>query len=229
MDTPFRRPPRPLGPTVSHAHRVGHGRTGSPRCPIGWKSATAKHQPHEDPRPAVAVGGRLDDPLEAEALEHRRHPDVAERDVDAAAVRVDRVGLDAGCARPAGVVDDALEQRRGDTLAPVADADVEAENRTRPARRRPSGSSSSARAVAAAAAARTRTSPRPRRRRRRASRPAAPRRAVHAVPRAARPACSCRSRPPGHAAPGTSSPCRRCRRGSSRRRPSGRPSPARLR
>ena len=56
-------------------------------------------------------------------------PDVAEPDVDAAAFGVDRVGLDAGRAGAAGEVDDAVEQRRGDTLPAVADADVEAEDR----------------------------------------------------------------------------------------------------
>ena len=123
----------------------------------------------------VAVGGRLDDPPEPGLLEHRGEADVAEADVDPAALGIDRIGLDARRSGPPGEVDDAVEQRAPRRRAAGSRRGRGSRRSTRPAGRRPSGSSASGRGAAGWAAARTRTSRRPRRRRRRACPAADPR------------------------------------------------------
>src|SRR4051794_6644607 len=101
------------------------GRPGRSRP--GWRprrssSAAARRswlvveiEAHEDPRPVVAPGRRLDDAPEARLLEHRRDPDIAEARVDSSTLRIDRIGLDAGGARLPGQLDHAVEESGCDT------------------------------------------------------------------------------------------------------------------
>jgi hypothetical protein len=67
--------------------------------------------------------------LEARGIEHRGDADVSRANVDAAAVRVDRVRLDAGGSGPAGGVNDAVEKRSRNTVPSVSGSDAEAADR----------------------------------------------------------------------------------------------------
>ena len=69
------------------------------------------------------------DPAETLRLEHRREANEPEPDVDSLAFRVDRIGLERGCALFAGMLDCRREERPSDTLAAMADPDPEAADR----------------------------------------------------------------------------------------------------
>src|SRR5688500_16177215 len=101
----------------------------SPSDSPNRRAPASEHQSHEDPRPAVTAGARLDDPHEPHLLEHRGDADIPERDVDAAAFGVDGIGLDARRAGAAGIVDDAVEQCRGDATPAEPDTDLETQDR----------------------------------------------------------------------------------------------------